>query len=283
MGDPSDSSDSSAENSAEASAESPAENSAEGSAEGSAGKPERRTLGLIPARGGSKGVPRKNLKFLHGKPLLSYTAEAALAASRLSRVILSTEDEEIAELGLHCGLEVPFLRPAELARDETPMLPVAQHALGMLEAAGDRFDALCLLQPTNPFRRPEDIDACIELLERSGADAVVTILPVPVEYHPHWVYFEDIDGFLRLSTGAAAPVPRRQELPAAYHREGSIYVTQRDILMEGNSFYGSRLIGYPMNANRSVNIDTMEDWKRAVELLSKRKKRRKIDAETDDE
>jgi CMP-N-acetylneuraminic acid synthetase len=113
-----------------------------------------RVLGLIPARAGSKGVPRKNLKLLCGKPLLEYTAEAALAASRLSRVILSTEDEEIAEAGRRCGLEVPFLRPSELAADESPMLPVAQHAMGRLESAGDRFDALCLLQPTNPLRRP---------------------------------------------------------------------------------------------------------------------------------
>lgn len=229
-----------------------------------------RVLGLIPARGGSKGVPRKNLKLLCGKPLLQYTAESALGARRLSRIILSTEDEEIAEAGRRCGLEVPFLRPAELARDETPMLPVVIHAMQFLESTalgGDRFDALCLLQPTNPLRRPEEIDGCINLLEKTDADAVVTILPVPTEFNPHWVYFEAADGGLRLSTGEATPIPRRQELPPAFHREGSIYVTRRDVLMERKSFYGDRLVGYPMDAARSVNIDTMGDWERAVRLL----------------
>jgi CMP-N-acetylneuraminic acid synthetase len=227
-----------------------------------------RVLGLIPARGGSKGVPRKNIKSLYGRPLLAYTAEAALAARRLSRVILSTEDEEIAEVGRSCGLEVPFLRPIELARDETPMLPVAQHAVRLLEERGDHFDAICLLQPTNPLRSPDDIDACIELLESGGGDAVVTTLRVPDEYNPHWVYFPDSQGWLRLSAGEDSPIPRRQELPPAFHREGSVYVTRRETLMERNSFYGARLLGYEMNPNRSVNIDTVEDWRRAERLIA---------------
>jgi len=225
-------------------------------------------LGLIPARGGSKGVPRKNIKPLRGRPLLAYTAEAALSSRRLSRVILSTEDEEIAEVGRGCGLEVPFLRPVELARDETPTLPVAQHAVRFLEAQGERFDAICLLQPTNPLRSADDIDACIRLLEDSGADAVITTLPVPEEYNPHWVYFLDDHGTLYLSTSEAEPIPRRQELPRAFHREGSVYVTRREILMERNSFYGARLLGYEMDSHRCVNIDTHGDWLRAEMLMA---------------
>jgi CMP-N-acetylneuraminic acid synthetase len=225
-------------------------------------------LGLIPARGGSKGVPRKNIKPLRGRPLLAYTAEAALSSRRLSRVILSTEDEEIAEVGRGCGLEVPFLRPVELARDETPTLPVVQHAVRFLEAQGGRFDAICLLQPTNPLRSADDIDACIRLLEDSGADAVITMLPVPDEYNPHWVYFRDDQGTLRLSTREAEPIPRRQELPRAFHREGSVYVTRRETLMERNSFYGERLLGYEMDAHRCVNIDTHDDWLRAEILMA---------------
>jgi CMP-N-acetylneuraminic acid synthetase len=182
---------------------------------------------------------------------------------------LSTDDPEIAELGRHCGLEIPFLRPRELALDETPMLPVAQHAMRMLEREGDLFDALCLLQPTNPLRRPEDIDACVDLFERDKADGVVTVLPVPFEYNPHWVYFKDRDGLLHLSLGGSTPIPRRQELPAAFHREGSVYVTRRSILLEGDSFYGSRLAGYQMDPGRSVNIDTAEDWERAVILMER--------------
>ncbi|MFN0084906.1 MAG: cytidylyltransferase domain-containing protein [Blastocatellia bacterium] len=228
-----------------------------------------RVLGLIPARGGSKGIPRKNLKPLGGRPLLFYTARAALGAKRLTRTILSTDDPEIAALGREFGIEVPFLRPAELARDDTPTLPVAQHALRWVEeSGGEAFDALCLLQPTNPLRRAKEIDECIALLEQTGADAAATVLPVPAEYNPHWVYFREPDGTLRLSTGEAAPIPRRQSLPPAFHREGSVYVVRRDVLLDGDSFYGDRFIGYEVSAERSVNIDTIEDWHRAEELLS---------------
>ena len=200
--------------------------------------------------------------------MLQYTAEAALSSKYLTRVILSTEDDKIAECGRQCGIDVPFQRPQELARDETPMLPVVQHAIRFMEATGERFDALCLLQPTNPLRKREDIDGCIELLIESGADAVVTVLPVPSEHNPHWVYFKDESGHLRLSTGEPAPIPRRQELPPAFHREGSVYVTRRDVLIDQGSFYGSRLLGFPIDPARSVNIDTMDDWHRAEKLLA---------------
>jgi CMP-N-acetylneuraminic acid synthetase len=227
-----------------------------------------KVLGLIPARGGSKGVPRKNIKLLCGKPLLEYTAQSALASVLLSRIILTTEDEEIAKVGLRCGLDVPFLRPTELAADDTPMLPVIQHAVCWMEDQGARFDAICLLQPTNPLRRARDIDACIELLEQSDADAVVTVLPVPAEYNPHWVYFQTRDNALHLSTGEATPITRRQDLPPAFCREGSVYVTRRDVVMESNSLYGNRVLGYRLDPAQSVNIDTTEDWQRAVDLLS---------------
>jgi CMP-N,N'-diacetyllegionaminic acid synthase len=229
-----------------------------------------KVLGIIPARGGSKGIPRKNIRLLAGKPLLQYTAEAALGAKRLARVILSTEDEEIAGVGRKCGLEVPFMRPPELAQDDTPTLPVLQHAVRRLEEAGDRYDAICLLQPTAPFRRPEEIDGCVDLLIETGADSVITVLPVPPEHNPHWVYFQDVQGFLRLSTCEDTPIPLRQMLPPAFHREGSVYVTKREVLLERNSLYGSKVEGYLMTASASVNIDTTEDWQRAEELLQHR-------------
>ena len=230
----------------------------------------REVLGLIPARGGSKQVPGKNIRLLCGKPLLQYTAESALAARRLSRIILSTDDEEIARVGRRCGLEVPFLRSADLAQDDSPMLPVVQHALSWFEARGERFEAVCLLQPTNPLRRPEDIDGCIELLQRGSADAVVTILPVPHEYNPRWVYFRQEDGSLELSTGESEPISRRQSLPAAYHREGSVYVTRSDVITDSKSLYGKRVLGYLLESNRSVvNIDSLEDWQKAENIIAK--------------
>lgn len=225
-----------------------------------------RVLGLVPARGGSKGVVRKNVRLLHGKPLLKYTAEAALAATTLSRVILTTDDEEVAAVGRSAGLEVPFMRPPELARDETPMLPVVQHALASIEEGGERFDAVCLLQPTNPLRTAALIDACVQRLFQGGADAVVTVLPVPAEHNPRWVYFQGNDGRLQLSTGDLHPIARRQALPPAYHREGSVYVTRSDVV-RGGSLYGTRLLGVEVDPRWSVNIDEPEDWAQAERML----------------
>lgn len=227
-----------------------------------------RVLGVVTARGGSKGIPRKNIRLLGGKPLIAWTADAARHATRLARTILSTDDEEIANAGRAAGLETPFLRPAELAQDHTPTLPVLQHAVGFLEAHGDRYDAICLLQPTNPLRTAEMIDACLARFEAAGADTLISVLPVPPEHNPHWVYFASDDGALRLATGEAAPIPRRQELPPAYHREGSIYVMRRDVLMVQGTLYGARVIGYPVDPARSVNIDTEADWARAESRLS---------------
>ena len=228
---------------------------------------ELKILGLITARGGSKGIPRKNIKPLLGKPLLQYTAEAALAATRLQRVILSTEDPEIADVGRQCGLDVPFMRPVELAQDSTPSLDVIVHALRWIEEHGGALDAVCLLQPTNPFRTAADIDAAAELYARSGADCLISILPVPHEYNPHWVYFRGDDGYLRLSTGEPQPLPRRQLLPESYHREGSIYISRWDMVVRRHTLFGERVIGYEMDSHRSINIDRPEDWSAAERML----------------
>jgi CMP-N,N'-diacetyllegionaminic acid synthase len=233
-------------------------------------RPAEKVLGIVTARGGSKGIPRKNLALLLGKPLLQYTAEAALAASTLSDIILSTDDEEIAEVGRRCGLEVPFIRPKQLAADDTPTLPVLQHAVTFLEDRGRKYDSVCVLQPTSPLRRPEHIDGCVNLLFTSEAEAVMTVLPVPHQYNPHWVYFSDQSGALRISTGDNEPIARRQELPTAFHREGSVYVVRRDVLMKRNSLYGDKLLGYPMDENDSINIDDPAQLRRAEELLQLR-------------
>lgn len=227
-------------------------------------------VGVIPARGGSKGVPRKNIAPLAGKPLLAYTIEAAHGATRLTRTILSTDDEEIAEAGRAAGVEVPFLRPDDLAHDKAPTLPVLQHAVHWLEENGAAVDAICLLQPTNPLRDSALIDACIAEFTERRADCVFTTLPVPHEHNPHWVFEPAPDGSLRISTGEPEPIPRRQSLPAAVHREGSVYVTRRDVLMEQDSLYGSRVFGYPVDPAQSVNIDTVTDLTHAEELLASR-------------
>jgi len=216
-----------------------------------------RILGLITARGGSKGIPRKNLSPFAGRPLLQWTCEAALGATELFRVVLSTDDAEIAERGAGWGVDVPFVRPVELARDDTPSLPVVQHALRALEEAGEAYDAVCLLQPTNPLRLPVDIDAACLLLRETHADSVVSVARVPGHFHPMWTYYVD-GGELRLAA-ADRVVPRRQELPPAYHREGSIYVTRREVLVDRNSLYGDRVVPYFISEDRCGGIDTLRD------------------------
>ena len=220
-------------------------------------------LGLVPARSGSKGVPGKNTRLLAGRPLLAHTAEQALAARRLDRVVLSTDDPAIADLGRELGLEVPFLRPARLAEDTTPMLDVLRHALD--ELAAPDIDVVCLLQPTSPRRGPGLIDECVRRLDESGADAVVTMAPVPPEHNPHWVYEPDAAGRLRLATGERAPIARRQDLPPAYHRDGSVYVLRADRIRAGTP-YGEHLEAVVVEGP-VVNIDTPADWERAERLL----------------
>lgn len=224
-------------------------------------------LGLIPARGGSKGVPRKNARTIAGKPLVTWTAEAALAADRLGSVVLSTDDQEIADIAGGVGVEVPFIRPASLAGDETPMIDVILHLLAWADGAGRSFDALCLLQPTNPLRTASDIDRAIGLMEESGADTVISTMEIPHEHHPDWAFVTCDDGDLRLANGGTEPIARRQDLRPAFHREGSIYVTRTDVLRARSSLYGSTVRGLPIDPERSANIDTPADWERAEALL----------------
>jgi len=223
-------------------------------------------LGLIPARGGSKGIPRKNLVDFRGKPLLQWACEAAVAARELETVVLSTDDEEMAERGFEWGVDVPFLRPEELARDDTPTLPVVQYVLRrLLEDRGEIFSAVCLLQPTNPLRRSRDIDEACRLFRESGADSVVSVAQVPNHYHPMWTYLIGETGELRQAAGDRV-IPRRQELPPAYHRDGSIYITRREVILEQDSLYGEHVVPYFIAPERAGGIDTVQD----LEALQRR-------------
>lgn len=226
-----------------------------------------RVLGLVPARGGSKGVPRKNARLLAGRPLLAWTAEAALTATSLERVVLSTEDNELAEIGVACGLDVAFRRDPTLAADDTPMIDVILDALDRLDPDGAAFDALCLLQPTNPARTATDIDATVGAMVAAGADTAFTTLVIPAEYHPDWAYFVGDDGRLLAAT-EEEPVPRRQDLRPAVHREGSVYVARTATIRSRRSLYGDVVVGHPIDPSRSVNIDTSDDWDRAERLLA---------------
>lgn len=226
-------------------------------------------LGVVTARGGSKGIPHKNICDLCGKPLLQYTAEAALAARRLKRVILTTESESIARVGRACGLEVPFLRPAELARDDTPSLPVIQHALQWCEQRGDRYDAVLVLQPTNPLRRASDIDGAVELLIATGADSVISFTDIG-EKHPARMKY--IDAERRVTDPPFAESfegQRRQELNPLYLRDGSIYLVRRDVLMQQHTFKGNDCRAWMIPPERACNIDEPFDLELAAWLIQR--------------
>jgi N-acylneuraminate cytidylyltransferase len=226
-----------------------------------------RVIVLIPARGGSEGIPRKNVRRLGGRPLIQHTIAHALSSERLARVVVTTDDAEIAEVARTAGAEVPFRRPRELAANDTPMVAVVRHAIHALEAAGDHVDAICLLQPTAPFREPGLIDRCIDLFVTAAADAVVTVRSIPTEYHPWWAYVPAENGTIRLACGADAPVTRRQDLCPAYHRDGAVYVTARKRVLDHASLYGPRILAVPRDGERHVNLDTMADWGRALEMM----------------
>lgn len=229
-------------------------------------------LGIITARGGSKGVPGKNLKLLAGKPLLAYTVEAALGSRSLDRVILSTEDEAIAAAGRGLGCEVPFMRPAELSRDETAHLPVIQHAAKwMQDHAGYRPDAVVTLQPTSPLRTAGDIDAAVALLESSGADSVLSVSEVPAHSHPSRTLSLDANGLAVLfATGEPVRnrINRRQDMPEAWVMNGAIYACRTAELFAAEpSLYGDAVVAYRMPVERSIGIDDLDDWAAAERLL----------------
>jgi CMP-N-acetylneuraminic acid synthetase len=212
-------------------------------------------LGVVTARGGSKSIPGKNLALLAGKTLLEHTAAAARQARSLARVVLSTDDPAIADAGRTLGLEVPFLRPEALARDDTPTIPVLQDVVRRLEDAGDRFDAVFTLQPTNPLRLPSDIDGAVRLLAQTGADAVIGFTPVG-DGHPARMKWIDDDGRVRSPEFAESFEGQpRQQLTPLYLRDGSVYLTRRDVLMDGNSLQGNDCRAWIIPRQRACNID----------------------------
>lgn len=226
---------------------------------------EMNVLGVILARGGSKGVPRKNIKPLCGVPLLAYTVLEAQRSHRLTRLVLSSEDEDILDLAMRLGCEI-IRRPSELALDTTPSPECLMHASTFLqEVHGFRADAIVLLQPTTPFRKHATIDRCIDLLEERNADSVVTVIKAPHYVNPHWVR-QIQDGFLKPYLNRK-DFTRRQELPEVYWRNGQVYVVRRDVLFETNDLYGSRCIPFIMTDEYQVNIDSVVDFKFAEYLL----------------
>lgn len=218
-----------------------------------------KVLGVIPARGGSKGVKNKNIKPLAGKPLIAYTIEASVG-SKLDKVIVSTDSEEIAGVAKEYGAEVPFIRPAELATDSAKAIPVIQHALEHLrEREGESYDAVMMLQPTTPFRRTEDIDEAIDTLNRTGADSVISVVDVQGHHPARMKYLSEDGQLIDPDFCEAYENQPRQELQTMYLRNGAIYLTRKETL-DQNSFKGKDCRAQIMPDELSVNIDTELDF-----------------------
>lgn len=225
-------------------------------------------LGLITARGGSKGIPRKNILPLAGKPLIAWTIEAARASSTVGRTIVSTDDDEIADVCRSWGAEVPFMRPAELAQDDSPHLAAVLHALEWVESdEGSRPGYVLLLQPTSPLRTAEDIDAAVALARDRDADGVLAVSAVKA--HPYQLREIVVDGTLtEFVVGSPPPgtsQTRRQAFPDVYAVNGAIYLTRRDVLVEEKTFQPRRTFPYVMPMSRSLQID--EPWDMHVAKL----------------
>lgn len=231
---------------------------------------EQKILAVITARGGSKRLPRKNIREFSGKPLIAWTIEAAnQCLSSLYSVLLSTDDEEIAEVGKLYGAEVPFLRPAELSIDTAGSLGAVQHATDFIEKRdGVHLDWVLILQPTSPLRVAQDIRNAIELTGHNVCDSVVSITKMPV--HPIFAKKIDGDGFLVAFSMEEPEGTRRQDIkPSAFVRNGAIYLVRRDVLMNQNSIFGKKILPYFMPQNRSIDIDTEIDFLFAELLINR--------------
>jgi len=219
-------------------------------------------LAIVPARGGSKGLPGKNIRPAAGRPLLDYTVAAARASACIDRVVLSSDDEEIMRVARACGCEVPFRRPRELATDEAASIDVVLHALDQLPP----HDLVVLLQPTSPLRSAADIDAACRMLVQHGAPACVSV--TAAEQSPYWMFRMNERAELAPLLPVAERAARRQDLPPVVVLNGAVYVARCDWLRRERSFVAAGTVGYPMPAERSLDIDTAADFETFVRLVS---------------
>ncbi len=226
-------------------------------------------LGIIPARGGSKSIPLKNIVPIAGKPLIAYTIESATFADSIDRLIVSTDSDEIANIARINGAEVPFIRPSELAQDDTPGIDPILHALKWLDQhEAYHPDYVLVLQPTSPLRTTQDIEGIVQLALEQQAEAAVSVCPV--HHHPLWTKKIDAEGKLMNLLTPDKKYTRRQDLPSAYALNGALYLSRRDVLIEKQTFYTEKTYAYVMSNERSIDIDTPWDLHLA-ELIIKDK------------
>ncbi len=223
-------------------------------------------IAVIPARGGSKGIPGKNICDLAGRPLIAYTIEAARAARHIDRVVVSTDSAEIAQVAERCGADVPFLRAGDLARDDSLAIDVY---LDVLTRLGGKMNAFCVLQPTSPLRSQSDIDQAIEMFHRFAADSVISVCEAP---HPlSWFRTLDEDSKLAPLQKSGGKPANRQVEKKLYIPNGAVYVLSSEFFRHSRSYYSDLTFGYVMPRERSVDIDVPFDLSVAEMLILRAK------------
>ncbi|MDS0526639.1 acylneuraminate cytidylyltransferase family protein [Clostridium sp. SHJSY1] len=228
----------------------------------------KKILAIITARGGSKGVKGKNIKSLNGIPLIGYSINACKGSKYIDKVILSSDDKEIIKVAEEAGVSVPFVRPSELATDTATSVSVIKHAAGFMESNGESYDYIITIQPTSPFRTSNHLDGAIEAIANdANADSLVSI--TEVDYNPYWMKVVKggyIESFMEVDE---KKFTRRQDLPKVYKMNGSIFISKRDLIMEGEKILGEKVVPFFMSSNDSVDIDNEEDFALAEFLMRK--------------
>ncbi len=226
---------------------------------------------MINARGGSRGIPRKNIKSFLGKPLIAHSIELALKIKEIDEVIVSTDDKKIADIAQKYGATIPFMRPKKLATSKSLQIDTIVYNLKKFEKIKKReIDLVVLLQPTAPLRNADDVIGCIKLMKKKNPDTVISIADVGCK-HPSGIYRVGKDESLIPFVKKSKSGFNRQQLEKIYWRTGSVYVIQRNVILKNNAIYGDKIIGYKVSEERAFNIDTKFDWKLA-ELWGKYKK-----------
>lgn len=229
---------------------------------------DKKIIAIIPARGGSKGVPKKNIKNLNGKPLIAYTIEEAKKSKYIDRVIVSTENEEISKTSITYGAEIPYLRPKELAQDESPTVDCIIHMLKWLKENENYIpEYVCLLQCTSPLRDYKDIDCTIEKALKEEFDGAISVCEA--EINPYWTNVFEGEK-LKCFLDEGKNITRRQDLPKVYRINGAVYIIKSDIFIKEKTFETDNITGYVMSNENSIDIDTLIDFKVAEFLMKER-------------
>lgn len=229
-----------------------------------------KAYGFVFARGGSKGVPGKNIASLCGKPLIAYALEAGLACGRLEKIVVSTDSQEIADVARQYGAEVPFIRPAELASDNAPEWLSWQHAVNFLKDNGDDFDTFVSLPAPSPLRTAADINACLDAFMAGGCDAVVSCCRA--SHSPFFnMIMRDENGLAKIVAPLEPPPARRQDAPTVYNLAGAVYICSADYILKNKSFWTGQVKAVVIDQINAIDIDEPFDWELAEIFMSKRR------------